>query len=84
MKTIRILALFVLTAFATVRADDAPALPNKFFAMDTAGGSLDLLKELGYAGQAGTFNGNAEHAARQVAELEKRGMTCAPSTPARI
>ena len=75
MKSIRCLALLILSTFAALRADDAVALPNRFFAMDTAGGSLDLLKELGYAGQAGTFNGKGEDAARQIAELEKRGMT---------
>ena len=75
MKTICRFALSFLFAFAAVCANAAPAMPNRFFAMDTAGGSLDLLKELGYAGQAGTFRGNADDAARQIAELEKRGMT---------
>ena len=75
MKCIHRFALSLLFAFAAVCANAAPAMPNRFFAMDTAGGSLDLLKELGYAGQADTFRGNADDAARQIAELEKRGMT---------
>lgn len=36
------------------RADaKAPKLANPFYAMDTAGGSLDMLKELGYTGISG-------------------------------
>ena len=63
---------FVLLAAASRAMAESPSLPNEFYAMDTAGGSSDLLKELGYTGLGGTLNGNAKAVLDKVAELDSK------------
>jgi sugar phosphate isomerase/epimerase len=68
---------FILAAFALsspLPAAEPATLKNPFYAMDTAGGDVKLLKELGYAGQSGTLGGSAEDVARQAGTLEKEGL----------
>jgi sugar phosphate isomerase/epimerase len=68
---ILIVAALGLTAPATFAAEPAAGLPNPFFAFDNAGGTFDMLKDLGYAGQSGRIKLGADEHAR---ELEARGM----------
>ena len=68
------LALALVVWSASPAPAEKPAASWPFYAMDTAKGSPDLLKELGYAGESGTLSGNARTVANQVAELDKRGL----------
>jgi len=69
-----ILTATTLLLTSAVHAGEGAPLPNPFFAMDTAGGDLKMLKELGYAGTNGTLNHNAGAVAERAAEVEKQGL----------
>ncbi len=66
-----VVAAFGLTSAAVAAEDQGPTLPNPFFAFDNAGGTLDMLKDLGYAGQSGRIKLGAD---KHAQELEARGM----------
>ena len=66
------MAGLLVSLMLTVAGEPLTGWP--LFAMDTVGGSPELLAELGYSGQSGTLNGNARAVLEQRKKLLARGL----------